>query len=728
MTHEHTNVHRGSSEPAPQSRAVAGKQSSYPDRGPRSAIYRITLRDIFVTIAYYRRIAILAALIPILIGISAAIETHTVYTAEGLLMVLVTREQVGSENLTETVPTLLSIEGLKAVESEVSIIGSSDVIRATIDEIGAETLFPGATGRWRAVLSLLRPPYTEDQLIQRFRDQLDVRAQSGSNIIQVHFSHTDRALAARVTDTLIGKYLDHRRALFESPRSGLLAEQVRLLAAQLEAKEAEIHQLKATANIIDISQDRVLAANQVDSVLQRTRQIRERREAVIGQLARAQEQLTGLDNKVFDSRQVSNSAPNDDPNLLTRLLAERQQLLGKYAASHPAVQAIDRQIAAVRDSVRQSERQPIWTNSEVRNPAIAFVGNMIITLKIESDALDRQLTELASQHAAAEKRVSELLDADRQLTRQTREQEILNTTYRDYVQRAEAAKINEETVAQRRSNVRLVQSPQDAVTSRNMALPFLIAGLFGGVLFGAAAVGCATVLRSTFISPGEAERETLLPALAVFPDGALSPGAAEREVTVSALVARLFGAPVDDRSLAVLMVTDVDAADDKRHLIEAMACELCVKQQRKVLLVETTAANSVLTGETRSLAVAPALAELGVPVSQGPVAGLHIARMTGASLLDNPHSLAGSPQQLFDTLRSQYDAVLLSMAASDNVPLTQYLASAVDASLLVVRAERSRGPVVLWLRDLILDAGGGIVGFVFTGRKFYLPERLYKWS
>lgn len=713
-----------------------GAQLPQPDRladGQEARVRRperrVTLRDVLIAFSYNRRIGILVALIPLVIGIVAALETRTTYTTSGLLMVLVTREQSGNQGVTDSGPAVLSIEGLKVVESEVSIIGSADVVRATIDEVGADRLFPDRMTWWRPVLALLRPGDDGDRRVRRFRDALSVRTQSGSNIIQVSFSHPDREVAIQTTDTLIRKYLDRRHRLFENRRSEFLAEHVEVLSVQLAQKETELQRTKVEAGVIDIAQDRLLAANQVDSIIQRTRQVRERREAVIGQLAVAQVQAKALEDKVFDFTQRSNAATNDDDsNMLTRLLAERVHLLGKFAPGHPAIQTIDRQIAAVRAAIRNPEQKIAWTDRDVRNPATSFLTNMIINLTVEGDALDRQLTELESQRATAEKRVEELRAADMLLTRQVREYDILTSAYQEYVRRAESARMEEEAATLRSSNVRLVQSPRDAVTSRNMALPFLVAGVFGGLLFGGAAVASATALRSTFISPGEVERASQLPLLAVFPDSAADFSGPATGGTLSALVTRLFSTPVDDRLLAVLMLADVGADEDRERLIRAVARELGTTRGRKVLLIEASAAGSAATAVGR---VAPevetALSDYGVTVRKGYGEGIDVAHLSATALLGGG-AVSGSLKRLLDELRAQYSAVLVSVAASDNLPLTEYLAASVDATLLVVRAERSREPALLWLRDMLLDAGGGIVGVVFTGRKFYLPERIYRWS
>ena len=57
-------------------------------------------------------------------------------------MVLVNREFSGIQNVTDSGPAVLSIEGLKSVESEIQIIESAETIRTTITTIGLQRIFP----------------------------------------------------------------------------------------------------------------------------------------------------------------------------------------------------------------------------------------------------------------------------------------------------------------------------------------------------------------------------------------------------------------------------------------------------------------------------------------------------------------------------------------------------------------------------------------------------------
>jgi hypothetical protein len=81
----------------------------------------------------------------------------------------------------------------------------------------------------------------------------------------------------------------------------------------------------------------------------------------------------------------------------------------------------------------------------------------------------------------------------------------------------------------------------------------------------------------------------------------------------------------------------------------------------------------------------------------------------------------------FDELRQHFGMLLVLAPAEFSGIAVNRLATMVDANLAIVRAEHTRGPVVLSLRDAILTAGGNMLGFIFVGRKYYLPSWLLRW-
>jgi uncharacterized protein involved in exopolysaccharide biosynthesis len=689
------------------------------DREPWSQGQPFTLRDVLIAGFFHRRIIIFFALLPLVVGAIAVLETKTNYTASDLLMVLVNREFSGIQNVTDSGPAVLSIEGLKSVESEIQIIESAETIRTTITTIGLERIFPD-TSFIEQIRSLFsRGDNPMDDAIARFRRNLSSSVQSGSNVIRVSYSNPDRAVAIEVTNELIRAYLDRRRVLFQNPTSGILAEEVRRLNDQLLNLDREIEAVKVAADMIDFAQDSVLAANQVDTIIQRRRQVEERVAGVAGQLAEAEKQKAALTETVFDFYQQSDAVANDDDrNLLTRLQTDRNRLTSLYPATSPAVREVDKKIATVREAMQSPDQKVSWTKREVRNPAVSFVANMILSLSVEQDSLKQQIAELDAQQEVAQKRLAVVRGAEAKLIELNRQRDVLTDSYREYIKRGQAAKIEETSSAVRAANVRVVQSASDSVTHRNLRLPLAAGSLFAALLFGAAAGAAASAMRTVFIQPREAERTLHIPRLGEFNDHADAFDDRDSRFAMAALASRLLDIRVGERRLKTLQIIGLRAEAQYHRFAEAMAREMSEGRNLRTLLIDFANPKTVLSSATGpdGLIVSPTATPdlwLAVAPANFPATTLR------TSIEDTQHTL--------DDLAQQYDFVIVCAPSQSEMLLTRRFAAVVDANLLVVVGERSREPAIAWLRDVVLEAGGNLLGFVFTSRKLYLPRWLYRW-
>lgn len=681
-----------------------------------------TIRDFLIATFYHRRVVILAALLPVLVGLIAAFTTKTEYTSSSLLMVLVNRQVSNAQNVTDSGPAVLSIEGLKTVESEVQIIESADVIRATIEDIGLDRLFPPS--RFSFITDLLRfdaPLDPMDRAIERFRKKLRTSVQDGSNIVLVSFTDPDRALSIKVTDTLVKTYLERRREIFDNPTSGILSVEVERFKSDLRSVDLQIQALKDKSEVIDFTQDAILAANQVDSIIQRRRQVAERQAAVVAQLAEAEKQMQALPQSVFDFSEKSDATGNDDTrNTLTRLLVDRDRIALQYQPNSPQMREVERKIATVRQTLSEPDQRLASTNRDVRNPSISYINNMILSLRVEGDSLSRQIDELDQQQRVAEERLNVLRNTETRLIELTRQRETLSDGYREYLRRAVAAKIEETASKVRMSNVRVVQDANAAVVARSMALPFLAAGVFGGLLFGAAAGALASAVRAVFIQPAEGERALHLPCLAEFADGPqafTSPGA---EQTIGALATLLLDTELDGKPLRTLHFIASEQEEEAAQFCGRLAEEMSNQRGLRTLLVDLCSTTPMLAD--------PARAELKGGLLMAPTAMPRLWSMTDSAqspLLSVRQSLPDS-RKLMDELETQFDVIIVCSASRDTSAAFQRLNLLMDVNILLIRAEITRILSALTIKSKLVKSGGLVIGFVFLDRKFYLPDWIYK--
>lgn len=702
----------------PQQAGQTGEDvAAYSDN---AGISSFTLRDILIVAFFHIRVVAVAALLPLIIAIAAALTAKTEYTANSLLMVIVSREVANTQNVTDSGPAVLSIEGLKQVETEVQILESADVARATIEQIGVDRLYPA--GPFSALWNLFDS--NQDRMyraIERFQRNLRASVLSGSNVIQVSFTNPDREVAIEATDALIRNYLANRRKVLENPMAKILMLEVDRFRGELERTDQEIEALKTKAGIIEFSQDAALAANQVDGVLQRRRQLAEREVAVTAQLAEAERQLKAMPDSVFDFSEKTDAVSGDEAsNLLTKLLMDRERLSAQYAPGSPFLRDVNRQIETVRKRIAARQSDPYFTDRAVRNPSITYVQNMILNLKVELDAISRQKDELVQQQRLAEERVAKLRTAETRLVELNRQRDTQNDGFREYLRRAVAANIEETAARSRESNVRVVQEAGSAVTKRSLVFPLLAAGLFAGLLFGAAAGAVASVVRTSFILPSEAEHALKLPSLAAFESGAEADFTPGVEQALSNCATLLIDTRVDDEPVRTMHFLSSEPDDTLVWFCRSLAEEFAKQHKKRTLLVDLVSATPYPIQSATPEIVG------GLAVTATPVPSLWSAADTEASPLLSLRLPVADGMKMMDELKAHYDYVVFCSSLQSTSLLALRLSQLVDGNVLAIHAEQTRKAAASHLRNSVAESGGALLGLVFLGRNYYLPDWLYR--
>jgi uncharacterized protein involved in exopolysaccharide biosynthesis len=98
-----------------------------------------------------------------------------------------------------------------ALQSEVEILRSFDVLRQALESIGVDVLYPGLGGE--------TPGALRAAAVARMRDALAVRTRPDSDVIEVTFRHPDAQLAADVVSRLVERFQRSRPAMLSAAAS-----------------------------------------------------------------------------------------------------------------------------------------------------------------------------------------------------------------------------------------------------------------------------------------------------------------------------------------------------------------------------------------------------------------------------------------------------------------------------------------------------------------------------
>lgn len=103
------------------------------------------------------------------------------------------------------------------------------------------------------------------------------------------------------------------------------------------------------------------------------------------------------------------------------------------------------------------------------------------------------------------------------------------------------------------------------------------------------------------------------------------------------------------------------------------------------------------------------------------------SRVCISSIGGKPSKQHCPPTELIAQLKALFDYVLIDSTPVSESQESLSFCSAVDGVVLVVEAERTRGPVIENAKAKVLERGGRILGVVLNKRRFYIPEWVYKY-
>lgn len=690
---------------------------------------RMTARDVLVQLFYYGSLLRNCILAGVLIGLLAAALTRTEYTADSLVLVLIGSESTSAQNSSGITPTVLSIDGLKAVQSEIQIATSDEVLRTAVNKVGAGVIYPWLVQpRLFGLLPPRKPSTVEGLAIERLRSDLRVESDAGSNVIRISLANPERAIAIQTVQAVLDAFLEQRRTIYANSNATFVGREIDRYRDLLAKLDTQIQDLRSHYDVLDMAQDVVLATNRLDGVVQRQNQVRERQVAVQTEIATIKSNLSGQPETVLDFRETTNNTGNDEArNTLVRLEQQRTHLINQYKPDWPGIAAVNQQIAAARDQMGPHEKNLYFSERQIRNPAIELLNNRLVSLEVENKALSEQLTELNQQYKQADNRVQSLRTADGQLHGLQLTRDVTESVYRQLAQRQPAAVFQDHVVDERNANLRVVQPSTAPIVGRNMALSYIIGGLVLGLLLGAAAVAIATLMREVYIMPSEVERNLLLPSL-ISLDSSTAKADRDYQPEIADLGSLLQEVTVDGRPLASLQVVGVSDEDDRVAIVRRLATELAVGHERSTLILDMESDGAEYASAVGTEDGSPKPAKtLPIHVVATRVPRLWVGRGSLESVFGDRRASVVQTRRILDELHEEFSLLLLVAPADLSGYAVRRLANMVDANIIIVRAERARRAVVTRLCDVIRSGGGNLLGFIFDGRKYYVPNWLYRW-
>lgn len=685
------------------------------------------------------------------ITVIATFCSAKVYQSTAEIMVRLGRENVTLDP-TATTGQVVNIDQTREniVRSEIEILRSQALAEKVVDSIGHEAILKTAGFLdklrdadifWGNTSAARRERAKAIHMLDR---GLQIDGRKNSSIISISYKSTSPELAHQVVSRLVDYYLEKHISVHRTIGSEeFFVKQVTLLRSKLAEAEESLRDLKNKSGIAIVSEQRSILLNRIGALQKDLEATMAELSAAQARVQHMQKILAGLPNTLLRVK-VTGYAGNPVDYLqqrLTDLELKEQDMQSKFRQEEPLVDELRRQIGEVRSMLKKEGA----TNSQISDLTL-------LTERAKIEELQAKASVLREDLEAAKSELSQINKTELEITRLTREIEILAANYRNYSEKMEQARIDRSLEMGKISNISIVQPaihPVKPVRPRpliNIALGIVL-GLLG-------ATGTAFFFEHidhTFKKPEEIERILKLPALSAIPDlnksrdtrailrakGAEAfPGGAV-PVQLLSCFERVYSNflvsmdnPEDPR--AVMAVTSYYRGEGTSTVAAGLSATMAQLTGKRVLLVDTNLLNPSVH-RIFDVDQSPGLIEVlqNGKVMEAPVKRSHVENLDLLPSGKGTFNLSSVYEsdlldELMDLWRKEYSFVVFDWPALNETTAGMRMAGMMEGVILVIEAERTRWEVVQRPGDMLMHARIKVCGAVLNKRRFYIPGWLYR--
>jgi uncharacterized protein involved in exopolysaccharide biosynthesis len=480
---------------------------------------RLVLRDLMLTAVSQKALVVLIVFCVMAVSVAAAVHIQPDYKAKSSLLVLMGTEHAFRPAAGQQFMNSGGVEAEQILRTEASIIGSDELHRSVIRQIGIDKLYPklleepSAFDVWMTNVrtfitdSLGMTTPSRDQgvadpvarAVDAFARNLTITVDKKSSVIGLYFTNPNKTISAEALKVLESQYLDLRTRLYGDVQAPIVQQQQNAVASQLAAAGAALETFKRAHDISNFADRRaILLRQQGDLEAAKTKS-----ESTI---AEQQARLVQLNQQLGVVGGAKRNAASALQAMVEAYRQRQQEAATTYRGS-PAVddarrEALERETDIARMQATQAYGVQADRNKTEADLRASLAGNEAIVGQLV--ALKTQLDELGGEEMGLHR-----LELNRA---------ILEDNYKTVSKILDERQIVENVDAGRESSVRVIQPPRIPALPEPTRRLILLAGLVGSVMVSFGSILMAHFFRSSYLRPEALEADTGLTVLASVPE------------------------------------------------------------------------------------------------------------------------------------------------------------------------------------------------------------------
>jgi polysaccharide chain length determinant protein (PEP-CTERM system associated) len=278
-------------------------------------------------------------------------------------------------------------------------------------------------------------------LIQNLGQKINIKTES-ANLFEISYAHHDPRLAQRVVDSILQIFVEqnlgHSQKDVEEARD-FIDRQISDYEAKLRDAEIEVARFKKEhaeeLSGVDRNQ-RILEQQEAE-----LRRLNSEIESVIWRRDQLRAQIDSTSKTVVQASPAVAAGPDVLQFRLQSLAQELQSKLLVYTERHPEVIALRGMIDQVQEQMLSQQSPVIAGGVSVPNPQYATLIEQLQVVEGSLQDLRRRLSLAESEIGVLSSTVASAPEVEADLTRLTRDYNVLLTQYEQLIQRRESAQI-----------------------------------------------------------------------------------------------------------------------------------------------------------------------------------------------------------------------------------------------------------------------------------------------
>lgn len=402
------------------------------------------------------------------------------------------------------------------LNSEVELLRDEQILRTVVGTLGLAS--EDEPWFWKLIGENQEERMT--RVVRRVSKRLEVEPVRKTTLIEVKYSSSDPAQAAKVLGSLASAYLErHLQLRRPSGELNFFEQQMSLARRGLEEAEFRLMDFTRDQGVVSAALERDLTLQKLNDADANDHQTRV-------SIAETAERIRTLDAHLrsLPERTTTMIRNYDNPQLLEKMKSKllelelkRTELLTKFEPSYRLVQEVDQQIAQTKATIATEEQAPVRELTTEQDPNHEWAKAELMKTEVELSALEAHAQATGIEVAGYREIAHRLGD------HAIRQEELLHDLktaeekYLLYVNKREEARIGDALDQGGILNVAIAEQPKVPALRARSELFF---GLLGFVLAGTVSTGLACAadyLDPAFRTPDEVFAYLGSPVLASLP-------------------------------------------------------------------------------------------------------------------------------------------------------------------------------------------------------------------